>query len=68
MPSSKTTSGDVYTITEVSLAWTDMGRKMWNIRCTRNGDQTEWFMRHWAKDELDAYKIAIEKLKGASNA
>ena len=56
-----------YTIDSVSLAWTDNGNKMWNVWLTKDG-QTKWTMRHWAKDELDAYKIAIEKLKGASNA
>lgn len=64
MPSSSNTSGDAYTIEEVSLAWTDMGNKMWNVRFVRN-DGTGWVMRHWAKDELDAYKIATEKLNGA---
>lgn len=52
-------------IDEVKLAWTDNGHKMWNITYTRE-DGTQWVMRYWAKDELDAYKIALEKLEGAS--
>lgn len=51
-------------IDEVKLAWTDNGNKMFNVRFTRE-DGTQWVMRHWAKDELDAYKIATEKLNGA---
>lgn len=50
----------------VKLAWVDNGQKMWDIMWTRLDDGTQWTMRHWARDELDAYKIAIRKLKGAS--
>lgn len=65
MPSSSNTSGETYTITEVTHAWTDNGNKMWNVSLTR-GDGTRWTMRHWARDELDAYVIAMRKLEGAS--
>lgn len=54
-----------YKITEVKLAWTDMGNKMWNVHATRLTDNTKWAMRTWAKDEIDAYNIAAKKLKGA---
>lgn len=54
-----------YTIDEVELAWTDMGKKMWNVRYVRD-DGTGWVMRHWARDELDAYTIAMKRLEGAS--
>lgn len=47
------------TIEEVKLAWTDNGRKMFNILLTRE-DGSRWIMRHWAKDEIDAYNIATK--------
>ena len=65
MPSSSSTSGEGITIDEVKLAWTDIGHKMWNVYFTR-ADGTQWVMRHWARDELDAYVIAMKKLEGAS--
>ena len=46
-----------YTIEGVSLAWTDNGKKMWNVWVTKNG-QSNWTLRTWATDELDAYKQA----------
>lgn len=52
-------------IDEVKLAWTDNGNKMWNIHYTRE-DGSQWVMRYWAKDELDAYNIAMKTLTGAS--
>ena len=64
MPSSSNMSGKGYTITKVDHAWTDNGNKMWNVWFTRE-DGSGWTMRHWAKDELDAYVIAIRKLEGA---
>lgn len=41
-----------------------MGNKMWNVRYVRD-DGTGWVMRLWARDELDAYAIAMRKLEGA---
>lgn len=49
------------TIEEVKLAWKDNGNKMWNVHYTRE-DGTGWIMRHWAKDEIDAYNIATKYL------
>ena len=65
MPSSSNTSGEGITITKVEHAWTDNGKKMFNVWFTR-ADGTGWVMRDWAKDELDAYVIATRKLEGAS--
>lgn len=65
MPSSSNTSGEGFTIDKVSHAWTDNGNKMWNVRFIRE-DGSKWTMRHWARDELDAYVIAMRKLEGAS--
>lgn len=65
MPSSNNTNGEGITINDAKLAWTDMGNKMFNVTYTRS-DGTKWVMRHWAKDELDAYVIAMRKLEGAS--
>jgi hypothetical protein len=56
----------VITVDEVKLAWVDNGHKMWNVTYTRTKDNTQWVMRHWAKDELDAYNIAVKKVAGAS--
>lgn len=53
-------------IDEVKLAWVDNGNKMWNVTYTRAKDKTQWVLRLWAKDELDAYKLATETLEGAS--
>ena len=64
MPSSNNMSGEEITITKVALAWTDMGQKMFNVWFTRE-DGTQWTMRHWADDELDAYVKAIRKVEGA---
>lgn len=66
MPSSKTTVGEKFQITEIELAWTDNGNKMFNVWYTRLDEGTKWFMRHWAEDELDAYILAMRKLEGAS--
>lgn len=66
MQSSSNTSGELYHIDEVAPAWTDNGHRMWNVRWTRLDDGTQWVMRHWARDELDAYVIAMRKLNGAS--
>ena len=52
-------------IDEVKLAWTDNGHKMWNVTFTREDGQ-QYVMRHWARDELDAYKIALKTIEGAS--
>jgi hypothetical protein len=65
MLSSSNTSGEKITITEVHHAWTDMGKKMFNVCYTRE-DGTKWVMRDWANDELDAYVKAMRKLEGAS--
>lgn len=51
-----------YTIDRVRLAWTDNGNKMWSIQCVRP-DDTRWVMQHWAKDEIDAYNIAMRLLE-----
>ena len=53
------------TIDEVVLAWTDNGHKMWNVHYTRE-DGTQWVLRDWARDELDAYTKAMTKLQGAN--
>ena len=66
MPSSSNMSGDEITIDEVKHAWTDMGRKMWNVTYTHGPTQGRYVMRTWARDELDAYTIAMKKLEGAS--
>lgn len=55
-----------YRVDEVKLAWTDNGNKMWHVTYSRVPDGPHWVMRHWAKDEIDAYNIAIKKL-GANN-
>ena len=65
MPSSNNTSGDEFTIDEVIHAWTDNGNKMWDVVWTRLDDGTQWWMRHWADDELDAYVKAMRRLEGA---
>lgn len=65
MPSSSNTSGETFTITEVVHAWTDNGNRMWNVYYTRE-DGTQWVLRDWARDELDAYTKAMRKLEGAS--
>jgi hypothetical protein len=65
MPSSKTMSGEGMTIDKVELRWTDRGNKMFYVYYTR-ADGSCWVMRHWARDELDAYTIAIRILEGAS--
>jgi hypothetical protein len=52
-----------YEITGVQQAWTDNGKKMWNVWLTRN-NESKWTMRVWATDELDAYsqvKRILEK-------
>jgi hypothetical protein len=55
-------SGEKFTITEVHLAWTDNGKKMFNVWFTRaNGSR--WLLREWAKDELDAYMVAVKRLE-----
>ena len=56
--------GNGITITEVAFAWKDNGKKMFNIYFTR-ADGSKWMLREWAKDELDAYMIAMHKLEGA---
>lgn len=53
------------TIDKVELRWTDRGNKMFYVYYTR-ADGSCWVMRHWARDELDAYVIAIRILEGAS--
>lgn len=52
-------------ITKAVRMWTDNGNKMFYVYYTRT-DGSEWVMRHWARDELDAYMIAMKKLEGAS--
>lgn len=54
-----------YRVEEVALGWQDNGKKMWNVRVTRVADNTQWTLRTWGKDELDAYKKALEMLEGA---
>ena len=66
MPSSSNTSGDEITIDEVLYAWTDNGNKMWSVTYTHGPTQGRYVMRTWARDELDAYTIAMKKLEGAS--
>lgn len=56
----------VIIVDKIELAWVDMGNKMWNVTYTRTDNNTQWVMRHWAKDELDAYNIAVKKVAGAS--
>jgi hypothetical protein len=51
-------------ITSVEYAWTDMGKKMFNVYFTR-ADGSKWTLRDWARDELDAYTKAMKKLEGA---
>lgn len=53
-----------YTIDSVELAWTDQGNKMWHVYLTRE-DGSQWVLRDWARDELEAYKKATAKLEGA---
>jgi hypothetical protein len=59
MTSSKPTSGK-YTVEGVELSWVDNGKKMFNIYLTRD-DGTKWTARRWARDELDAYAIAMRE-------
>lgn len=54
-----------YRVDEVKLAWVDNGHKMWNVRISRVSDNTEWTLRTWARDEIDAYHLALKKLEGA---
>jgi len=54
-----------YRVDEVKLAWVDNGHKMWNVRVSRVSDDTKWALRTWARDELDAYNLALKKLEGA---
>lgn len=50
-----------YTIDEVELAWTDMGKKMWFVFVVHeNGDRG--YFKLWARDELDAYNIINKQL------
>ena len=51
-----------FTITGVKLAWKDNGHKMFRVSYTRNQDGSKWVMCHWARDELDAYTIAMKLL------
>jgi hypothetical protein len=55
-----------YSVERVEHAWTDNGTKMWNVEYVRLSDGAGFWMRHWAKDEIDAYNIALNKL-GADN-
>lgn len=49
-------------IDQIEVAWRDNGHTMWNILYTRLDTGYQYYMRTWAKDELDAYKIATTKL------
>ena len=66
MQSSSNMSGETYEITEITRDWVDNGNIMFGVRVTRLSDGTKWFMRHWARDELDAYTLAMRKLERAS--
>lgn len=57
--------GEEIIITKAHHMWTDNGNKMFYVHYTRP-DGSEWVMRHWARDELDAYMIAKTKLEGAT--
>ncbi len=66
MQSSSNTSGERFEITEITREWVDNGHIMFGVRYTRLDEGTKWYMRHWARDELDAYTIAMRKLERAS--
>lgn len=55
-----------FRIDGVELAWRDNGYTMWHVLYTRMKDSTQWTLRTWGIDELDAYKKALEMLEGAS--
>ena len=54
-----------YRVSEVKLAWTDNGEKMWRVYVSDTNNEYDWTMLTWGIDELDAYKQAIAKLEGA---
>lgn len=52
-------------IDAVEFAWRDNGHKMWTVFYTRNDKEGRWACRTWARDEIDAYNIALKRLEGA---
>ena len=49
-----------YTVDGVELAWVDMGNKMFNVYLIRD-DGTRWVQRLRAKDEIEAYTLAMKE-------
>lgn len=53
------------TIESVEFAWKDNGHKMWTVFYLREDTQERFALRTWARDEIDAYNIALKRLEGA---
>jgi hypothetical protein len=58
-------SGKGYVITAVELDWKDNGNSYWTVFFTK-ADGSQWCLRVQARDELDAYTLAMNELEGAS--
>lgn len=61
-------SGKGYVITAVELDWKDNGNSYWTVffHVEDNNPKNGWYIRVQARDELDAYTLAMNELEGAS--